>query len=343
MKKIIYLMSLLTLTLVSCEKDEKITYDGNAKVTTTLSAESVTLDKDKKEETALTVSWESTSLNVNVAKPIYEIVFTNGKKSAVETASKSPVVFTVAQLNKIMLGINVKTGEETEISVAVKRKLGLNQHVGFTEKKLKVIAYKDLISPTEWGVVGSATPNGWDGPDTPFWKLEGDDTQYVAYITLKDGDIKFRKNNKWDVNLGGANGSLSDGGDNIKVTAGTYRILLNVEAKTYSIEEYSWGIVGDGANGWDADKGTDIQLFYDGGTNSWKAENVTLKDGQIKFRLNNKWDKNYGADSAVEPATEQSGKLSLGGKNIKSNSGTYNVTISLDEKNKTGTYKLEKP
>ncbi|ATA89379.1 SusE domain-containing protein [Capnocytophaga stomatis] len=342
MKKIIYLMSLLTLTLVSCEKEEKVTYDGNAKVTTTLSAESVTLDKDKKEETALTVSWESTPLNVNVAKPIYEIEFTNGKKSVARTASESPAVFTVAQLNKIVTEINAKANEETEISVAVKRKLGSNYYIDFTEKKLKVIAYKDLIAPTEWGVVGSAAPNGWDGPDTSFWKLVGDDTQYVAYVTLKDGEIKFRKNNKWDVNLGGANGSLSDGGANIKVTAGTYRILLNVDAKTYSIEEYSWGIVGDGANGWDADKGTDIKLSYEGSTNSWKAENVALKDGQIKFRLNNKWDTSYGADSAVEPAPEQNGKLSSGGKNIKSNAGNYNITISLDEENKAGTYKLEK-
>ncbi|MDO5105785.1 SusE domain-containing protein [Capnocytophaga sp.] len=342
MKKIIYLMSLLTLTLASCEKDEKATYDGNAKVTTTLSTESVVLEKDNANQTALTVTWESTPVNVNVAKPLYEIVFTNGAKSASETASESPAVFTVAQLNRIMLNISAEADKEATISVAVKRKLGANHYVNFTEKNLKVTPYKDLITPTDWGLVGSAAPNGWDGPDVPFWKSIEDDSQFVAYVTLKDGEIKFRKDNKWDVNLGGSNGTLTDGGDNIKVTAGTYKILLNVTAKTYSIEPYTLGIVGDGANGWEENQDKDIKLAYDGATNTWKAENVTLKDGQIKFRLNNAWAVNYGADTATEPATEQSGALIAGGKNIKSHAGKHNVTFSFDEKTKKGTYKLEK-
>ena len=91
------------------------------------------------------------------------------------------------------------------------------------------------------GLVGSATPNGWDSPDqkmdydakTGTWKIP---------ITLKDGDIKFRLNDGWAWNLGGTTDKLVHNGDNIPVTAGNYTITLTItnpvqgsEAGTYTI------------------------------------------------------------------------------------------------------------
>ncbi len=55
---------------------------------------------------------------------------------------------------------------------------------------------------------------------------------------LANGDIKFRQNNDWAVNYGGANGVLKTGGDNIAVKAGTYDILpdlTNASAPTYKL------------------------------------------------------------------------------------------------------------
>src|SRR5690606_40627505 len=53
------------------------------------------------------------------------------------------------------------------------------------------------------------------------------DTWYVT-TDLATGEIKFRLNNKWDWNLGGALDGLTQGGDNIAVEAGNYTITLTV-------------------------------------------------------------------------------------------------------------------
>lgn len=329
MKKITYFIGLLTAMLVGCEKEEKVTFDGNATVTTALSTDAVVLEKDNADQTILSVSSEVNGLNVK-AVPSYEIVFSNGKKSEVVTVSELPYHFTVSRLNNIATRLELVALQPTDVKVSVKGKLGVKNYLNFEEKTIKITAYKDVFIPTEWGVVGSATPNGWDGPDVPFWNQKEDANNFVAYVTLKDGEIKFRKNNKWDENLGGSGGTLSSGGSDIKVTAGTYKILLNVSAKTYSIEKYSWGIVGDGANGWDENKGTDIKLAYEGSTNTWVAKDVTLKAGQIKFRLNDSWATNFGADSSVEPEPAQSGNLKAGGKNIASKDGTFTIEVNFE-------------
>ena len=91
------------------------------------------------------------------------------------------------------------------------------------------------------GLVGSATPNGWDTPDQ---KMDYDAQTGTWYITidLVDGDIKFRLNDGWAWNLGGTTDNLVHNGDNIPVTAGNYTITLTItnaaagsETGTYTI------------------------------------------------------------------------------------------------------------
>ena len=56
---------------------------------------------------------------------------------------------------------------------------------------------------------------------------------------MKDGEYKFRQNNKWDVNYGGTAtaGILTDkDGANIKIKAGKYKITANFNKLTYTVE-----------------------------------------------------------------------------------------------------------
>lgn len=90
----------------------------------------------------------------------------------------------------------------------------------------------DLTYSTEAymiGLVGSATPNGWDTPDQ---KMDYDSKTGTWYITvdLVDGEIKFRLNDGWAWNLGGTPDNLSQGGDNLAVTAGNYTITLTINS-----------------------------------------------------------------------------------------------------------------
>jgi hypothetical protein len=184
------------------------------------------------------------------------------------------------------------------------------------------------IMPAAWGIVGSGY-NDWGnaGPDGQFYTTDQADV-FVAYVTLIGGEIKFRANNDWNDPLGefgddGADGTLDAGGANIAVTAGNYRITLNLSNNTYEIDEYSYGIVGSGYNDW-GNAGPDAKFYYDYTTNTFKV-GVQLLDGEIKFRANDDWNDPLGeyGDSGAD------GTLDGGGDNIPVSAGHYTVTLDF--------------
>ena len=199
------------------------------------------------------------------------------------------------------------------------------------------------------GVIGDATPTGWDS-DTDMMFNAGKQKFYVD-LTLTDGTIKFRADDAWSVNWGGANGLLASGADNIPVTAGNYRIYVNLNdpanpvyelnAKMYGkdepvdgatepepetpVELKGWGLVG-GFTGW-AD-GADVMLASDG--TYLVAKGVAL-DGEFKFRKDGAWGTNFGLAEGAEFATGTEVALAQDGPNIVAAAGTYDVY--LDEAN----------
>jgi starch-binding outer membrane protein SusE/F len=91
---------------------------------------------------------------------------------------------------------------------------------------------------TSWGVIGDATPNGWN--DETALTFDATSQTWKGTITLTTGSFKFRANHSWDYNYGSdqADGTLSAGGGNIPVVAGTYNIVLDLShpnAYAYSI------------------------------------------------------------------------------------------------------------
>ena len=92
---------------------------------------------------------------------------------------------------------------------------------------------------SDWGLVGDATTNAWDGPDMEMYETGTD--QYAIYADLTAGEIKFRFNEDWGNNYGddGADGTLEPGAPtNIAIpNDGTYFITLDLNALTYSITE----------------------------------------------------------------------------------------------------------
>ncbi|MFD1017364.1 RagB/SusD family nutrient uptake outer membrane protein [Winogradskyella rapida] len=89
-------------------------------------------------------------------------------------------------------------------------------------------------SLSDWGLVGDL--NEWGEEDVEMYETSTD--VYQIYITLADGQLKFRFNEDWGNNYGdnGADGTLEAGGENITVTAGTYLVTLNLATLTYSFE-----------------------------------------------------------------------------------------------------------
>ena len=84
-----------------------------------------------------------------------------------------------------------------------------------------------------FGLIGSATDGGWD-TSTPM-TFDAAKSEYSITAALKDGELKFRANDVWDVNLGGDPEHLTFGGANIAVKAGTYKITLSLsDAQKYT-------------------------------------------------------------------------------------------------------------
>lgn len=90
------------------------------------------------------------------------------------------------------------------------------------------------MTKTSWGIIGNATPTGWDSdtdmvydPATKIWSLTLDLTEQEA----PDNGIKFRANDAWDLNIGDndADGTMEFGGQNIGIPEdGNYTITLDL-------------------------------------------------------------------------------------------------------------------
>jgi len=186
-----------------------------------------------------------------------------------------------------------------------------------------VVGGGGAFEKASWGIVGSGY-NDWGnaGLDGQFYTTS-DANVFVAYVELLTGEIKFRENNEWVNDFGdtGADGTLDAGGDNIASTAGNYKITLDLNTNTYTIEAFSWGIVGSGYNDWGG-AGPDAKFYYDYTTDTFKV-GVQLLDGEIKFRMNNEWVTDFG-DSGAD------GTLDAGGDNIASTAGHYTVTLDFN-------------
>ena len=311
----------------SCEKDEiRAVMNEGAGTNVTLSAPTLVLSKDEAENQVLTVSWTAPDFGY-AAAPSYllQIDKKGGDFSAgysTSTGAELKKEFKGSELNAILLNLSLQPDEVHLLDVRVSVVLSTATSLVSPVASLSATPYANVLDlSTPWGVVGSGY-NDWGAtPDGAFYRTSVADV-FVAYLTLKDGEIKFRKDSAWDVNYGdtGANGTLEAGGDNIKVTAGTYKITFDLGKLTYKLEKYSWGLVGDATtNGWD---GPDAQkLEYDPFSDQWRAI-VTLKAGEMKVRLNSGWDVNFGGSN---------GNLVSGGDNIKVTAGTYLVTVNFND------------
>ena len=215
-----------------------------------------------------------------------------------------------------------------------------------------------MVLKKSWGAdqIGVIGLNGdWDNDIVmeynPVWTRF-----YVDIEATGDTEMKFRADAGWDLNWGV---DCAQGGDNIPVAAGKYRVyfnpatgLIELSASKYGTEEDlggnggnsgggdepqgpvtepdRWGIVGT-LTGW----GGDADLYMsEVGENLFVRSGVALTaEDQFKVRYNNGWDINAGAAGDVEPFAVTVGEeLTLvgGGKNLSAPAGTYDIYFNAD-------------
>ena len=210
-----------------------------------------------------------------------------------------------------------------------------------TPKVIKNFSFNSL------GVIGDATPTGWDA-DTDM-QFNPEKQRFYVDLTLIDGKIKFRADDAWDVNWGGAEGVLSAGGADIAVTAGDYRIYVNLNDPanpTYELNKgmygkdepvggnttpepepeptpvVGWSLIG-AFNGWAGD----LMLTSDGTFYVVKGAEL---EGELKFRKDGDWAVNFGL--AEGAAFEANAEIAVAqdGANLVVTAGTYDVYLDAE-------------
>lgn len=338
--KILFLLTFSAL-LMSCEKDDVVVINEDFSTTVSVNNDNILLEEANEGMPVLTVTWTQPQFGFNAAAE-YNILFdlASGDFSSpqiVSAGSALEKVFNTEDLNKILLNLGAEPGTATQLQMKVDIIMSKQYSKASEVSSLTATPYSgvlDLTSP--WGIVGDATPNGWpDGNtlDAPFYKTD-EAGVFVTYINLKEGAWKIRKDNSWDLNYGSdaGDGNLQQNGADIKVEAedaGPKKVTFDENNLTYTVEKYSWGLVGDATEfGWDP---PDVPLVYDPCSDTWRAPRVELKDGKLKIRQNEDWAVNFGSDAA-------DGTLQQGGADIEVTTGVYEVIVDFNNL----TYSIEK-
>ena len=159
----------------------------------------------------------------------------------------------------------------------------------FPEGDIDVNALNNGLSGTlsDWGLVGDATTNGWDGPDMEMYETSSN--VFELYASLLGNQMKFRFDEDWGNNYGdsGADGTLESGGDNIAIPGdGIYHVVLNLNSLTYSISEVMPEVDSRG-------------MFYTDGQNLEIEDIPTFTDGYAVTKFKNiDSNGNQGADTS---------------------------------------------
>ena len=159
--------------------------------------------------------------------------------------------------------------------------------------------------------------NGWKHSDV----LKSEDgVHYTGYMYLNQNGFKFCTQKNWDgTNYGGA--FFGESEDNIMMTqeAGFYQVDVDLSAKTYTLTPFTIGIIGNATpTGWDSD----TNMTYNPEEHCWELKNVTLSDGEMKFRHTNDWSLSWGGE--LDNLTTQNGP------NIVVAAGTYDIKLVVN-------------
>ena len=160
--------------------------------------------------------------------------------------------------------------------------------------------------------------NGWNQIDV----LNGDDgVHFTGYMYLNQNGFKFCTQPNWDGTNYGADFDTAPDAGNIVITeeAGFYQVDVNLSEKTYTLTPFTIGIIGNATpKGWDGD----TDMTYNPKERCWELKDVTLTDGEMKFRHTNDWSLSWGGE--LDNLTTQNGP------NIVVAAGTYDIKLVVN-------------
>lgn len=253
MKNIIkFLIAFISIAAVSCtdsvEDREAVATSIAPVLVAPTTGLTFVLDKTKPNDLATTVVWNYAAYSGTTTVVNYSIEFAAAgtkfaKPVVVATATDRFKNFTINELNTAALDAGFPPFVESAIDVRIKSTIGTTGSIAQTSNSytLNVTPYPAW---PDWGIIGSATPTGWDSDTNLDYDLAT--KTYSITMDMSVGEFKFRLDNGWGTNYGwngSVYGKLMKGGgtpdsSNIPITvAGSYKITVDFNAETYSVKK----------------------------------------------------------------------------------------------------------
>lgn len=160
--------------------------------------------------------------------------------------------------------------------------------------------------------------NGWKQIDV---LNSNDGVNFTGYMYLNQNGFKFSTQPNWDGTNYGADFDTAPDAGNIVITeeAGFYQVDVDLSKKTYTLTPFTIGIIGNATpTGWDGD----TNMTYNPEERCWELKDVTLTDGEMKFRHTNDWSLSWGGE--LDNLTTQNGP------NIVVAAGTYDIKLVVN-------------
>jgi hypothetical protein len=339
-----YIILLLMIVVMSCA-DERIgptlrnadTFTAPA-ITNPSTTDEVVLNADMASEVYEEFEWSKSQYGDVQLSTNYTLEADNNEDfsspvTLFETSTLTAAEITVQKFNDALLALGLPPNEKATVNIRVRSTItGLAKDTLYSNVIQRTATnYKagDCGNYCTIGVIGSATPGGWDvDTDMHLANAATDKFTWTVTLYLAAGDVKFRAADAWTNNWGSSDFPSGNGvqdGANITVPSGYYKIIFNDITGAYTFTALttstftSIGIIGSGtAGGWDADQ----NLTQDGTDNHLWTGTFTLTDGEAEFRANDAWTNNWGN------ANYPSGNGTQDGPNIPVKAGTYFVRFN---------------
>ncbi len=207
------------------------------------------------------------------------------------------------------------------------------------------VSFIDLNMPDKLIVAGNYSGHSWNGEkDAPVNLVDADKGIYKGYISMFNSnniEFKFVKNSQIDGKnvqtwIGGTPKESQDGvtnfdlkiggGDNMKLTDGTYYWLvdmINNTAKAVLLQDSKTGIIGSfEGSSW----GKTIPMTFDKSKYEFSITYKFKEGDEFKFRFNDDWAYNLGC----KKGTQNLSILNHDGDNYKiMSTGSYKITLNL--------------
>ncbi len=301
-------------------------YPANGPVITNPTAgSSLVLDAANPTVTATTISWTDYSYagdvnyNIEIAASGSSTFYSLGTVKNVKMLAVTNVAFDQAVL---------KTGAVANVASNIDLKVTATSESagGVLVKTSDLVMIKVTPYQLESFLYAPGAYQGWNPPTAEALRSATSNGIYLGYINFTDPNSEFKITpaRTWDSSYGSTGGNnitYNGGGNLVAPNTGYQKLTVDTNALTYALEAYSWGVIGSASPGGWAD---DTDMVWNSTTQVWEI-NITLSVGEIKFRLNNGWDTNFGDNG-------NNGSLEAGGANIPiDEAGNYKITF--DEEN----------